>query len=373
MPAVLLTILKIIGIVLLCIIGFILLVLLALLIIPFRYRVNARKIETESDKIIDAIKAEIHVTWLLHFVHVGVIFDKVLDLWIKVLGIKFVKRRLWDGPKPKDHKKEYDDDSYWPDDFDEDFGEEVPAVNEKSVNSEAFTESISEDSSLEEVSYDKGLDTKNSVNEITSDKKIEVDDTSAKKAYKEETSINETSDKKTSEKESSNHETSKNDEKDIFDKIGEGIERLGEKVVNGLDKLSELAEKPEEFIDKAVDTYDYYTHLLGTKGAEKSIDFLKEEVLKILKSLRPRKGKVYIDFASTDPEKTAKIYELYGCLLGILPKKSKVYIDFDEDRLYFDITINGNIYLGYVVIHGLKILFNKRLKKFIKLLKREEK
>ena len=98
MPAVLLTILKIIGIVLLCIIGFILLILLALLIIPFRYRVNARKIETESDKIIDAIKAEIHVTWLLHFVHVGVIFDKVLDLWIKVLGIKFVKRRLWDGP-----------------------------------------------------------------------------------------------------------------------------------------------------------------------------------------------------------------------------------------------------------------------------------
>ena len=348
MPAVLLTILKIIGIVLLCIIGFILLVLLALLIIPFRYRVNARKIETESDKIIDAIKAEIHVTWLLHFVHVGVIFDKVLDLWIKVLGIKFVKRRLWDGPKPKDHKKEYDDDSYWPDDFDEDFGEEVPAVSKKDIDTDTLVESISEDSSLKKPSDVLKSDEKITVNEVSSEKKKDEDDASDKK-------------------------TSKNDEKNIFDKIGEGIERLEEKVVNGLDKLSELAEKPEEFIDKAVDTYDYYTHLLGTKGAEKSIDFLKEEVLKILKSLRPRKGKVYIDFASTDPEKTAKIYELYGCLLGILPKKSKVYIDFDDDRLYFDITIKGNIYLGYVVIHGLKILFNKRLKKFIKLLKREEK
>ncbi len=348
MPAVLLTILKIIGIVLLCIIGFILLVLLALLIIPFRYRVNARKIETESDKIIDAIKAEIHVTWLLHFVHVGVIFDKVLDLWIKVLGIKLVKRRLWDGPKPKDHKKEYDDDSYWPDDFDEDFGEEVPAVSEKDIDTDTLVESISEDSSLKKPSDVLKSDEKITVNEVSSEKKKDEEDASDK-------------------------ETSKNDEKDIFDKIGEGIERLEEKVVNGLDKLSELAEKPEEFIDKAVDTYDYYTHLLGTKGAEKSIDFLKEEVLKILKSLRPRKGKVYIDFASTDPEKTAKIYELYGCLLGILPKKSKVYIDFDDDRLYFDITIKGNIYLGYVVIHGLKILFNKRLKKFIKLLKREEK
>ena len=348
MPAVLLTILKIIGIVLLCIIGFILLILLALLIIPFRYRVNARKIETESDKIIDAIKAEIHVTWLLHFVHVGVIFDKVLDLWIKVLGIKFVKRRLWDGPKPKDHKKEYDDDSYWPDDFDEDFGEEVPAVSKKDIDTDTLVESISEDSSLKKPSDVLKSDEKITVNEVSSEKKKDEEDASDK-------------------------ETSKNDEKDIFDKIGEGIERIEEKVVNGLDKLSELAEKPEEFIDKAVDTYDYYTHLLGTKGAEKSIDFLKEEVLKILKSLRPRKGKVYIDFASTDPEKTAKIYELYGCLLGILPKKSKVYIDFDDDRLYFDITIKGNIYLGYVVIHGLKILFNKRLKKFIKLLKREEK
>ena len=348
MPAVLLTILKIIGIVLLCIIGFILLILLALLIIPFRYRVNARKIETESDKIIDAIKAEIHVTWLLHFVHVGVIFDKVLDLWIKVLGIKFVKRRLWNGPKPKDHKKEYDDDSYWPDDFDEDFGEEVPAVSKKDIDTDTLVESISEDSSLKKPSDVLKSDEKITVNEVSSEKKKDEEDASDK-------------------------ETSKNDEKDIFDKIGDGIERLEEKVVNGLDKLSELAEKPEEFIDKAVDTFDYYTHLLGTKGAEKSIDFLKEEVLKILKSLRPRKGKVYIDFASTDPEKTAKIYELYGCLLGILPKKSKVYIDFDDDRLYFDITIKGNIYLGYVVIHGLKILFNKRLKKFIKLLKREEK
>ena len=348
MPAVLLTILKIIGIVLLCIIGFILLILLALLIIPFRYRVNARKIETESDKIIDAIKAEIHVTWLLHFVHVGVIFDKVLDLWIKVLGIKFVKRRLWDGPKPKDHKKEYDDDYYWPDDFDEDFGEEVPAVSKKDIDTDTLVESISEESSLKKPSDVLKSDERITVNEVSSEKKKDEEDASDK-------------------------ETSKNDEKDIFDKIGEGIERLEEKVVNGLDKLSELAEKPEEFIDKAVDTYDYYTHLLGTKGAEKSIDFLKEEVLKILKSLRPRKGKVYIDFASTDPEKTAKIYELYGCLLGILPKKSKVYIDFDDDRLYFDITIKGNIYLGYVVIHGLKILFNKRLKKFIKLLKREEK
>ncbi len=350
MPAVLLTILKITGIVLLCILGFVLLVLLALLIIPFRYRINGRKTETESDKILDALKAEIHVTWLLHFAHVRVIFDRTLDLWIKILGIKFIKKNLWNGPKPKDHNKNADeDDSYWPDDFDEDFSDE-PAEYEKqpeitgdttdkeSVNEpekESANESV-KDSIKESDSEDAGNKEKTPEGKL-----LKVDSKKSKKTGKS---------------------SAQSDEKDIFDRIGEKIE-----------KISELLEKPEEFVDKAVDTYDYYTHLLGTKGAEKSIEFLKKETLKILKSLRPRKSCVYVDFASTDPEKTAKVYELYGCLLGIMPKKSKVYIDFDDDRLYFDITLKGNIYLGYIVIHGLKILLNKRLKKFIKLLKREDK
>ena len=349
MPAVLLTILKITGIVLLCILGFVLLVLLALLIIPFRYRINGRKTETESDKILDAMKAEIHVTWLLHFVHASVIFDRVLDLWIKILGIKIIKKNLWNGPKPKDHNKDADeDDSYWPDDFDEDFPDE-PAEYEKQPE---ITKDTTDKESVNEPEKD-------SVNESLKDsvKESDSEDVGNKEKAPEGKSLKE--DKKSKK---TGNSSAQSDEKDIFDRIGEKIE-----------KISELLEKPEEFVDKAVDTYDYYTHLLGTKGAEKSIEFLKEETLKILKSLRPRKSCVYVDFASTDPEKTAKVYELYGCLLGSMPKTSKVYIDFDDDRLYFDITLKGNIYLGYIIIHGLKILFNKRLKKFIKLLKREDK
>ena len=342
MPAVLLTILKITGIVLLCILGFVLLVPLTLLIIPFRYRINGRKTETESDKILDALKAEIHVTWLLHFAHIGVIFDRVLDLWIKILGIKFIKKNLWNGPKPKDHNKNVaDDESYWPDDFDEDFPDE-PAEYEKQPE-------ITEDSTDKE-SVNESL--KESIKESDSEDAGNKEKAPEGKSLKEDSKKS----KKTGER------SAQSDEKDIFDRIGEKIE-----------KISELLEKPEEFVDKAVDTYDYYTHLLGTKGAEKSIEFLKEETLKILKSLRPRKSCAYVDYASTDPEKTAKVYELYGCLLGIMPKKSKVYIDFDDDRLYFDITLKGNIYLGYIVIHGLKIILNKRLKKFIKLLKMDDK
>ena len=363
MPAVLLTILKITGIVLLCILGFVLLVLLALLIIPFRYRINGRKTETESDKILDALKAEIHVTWLLHFAHASVIFDRGLDLWIKILGIKFIKKNLWNGPKPKDHNKDADeDDSYWPDDFDEDFTDEYekqPEITEDTTDKESVNEPEKE-SVNEPEKESVNEPEKESVNESVKDsiKESDSEDVVNKEKAPEGKSLKEEN-KKSKE---TGKSSAKNDEKDIFDRIGEKTE-----------EISELLEKPEEFVDKAVDTYDYYSHLLGTKGAEKSIEFLKEETLKILKSLRPRKSCVYVDFASTDPEKTAKVYELYGCLLGIMPKKSKVYIDFDDDRLYFDITLKGNIYLGYIIIHGLKILLNKRIKKFIKLLKREDK
>ena len=64
--------------------------------------------------------------------------------------------------------------------------------------------------------------------------------------------------------------------------------------------------------------------------------------------------------------------EYYGLLYPVLPKRTKVTSDFTDDYLHFQIKIKGRFLLGYLIYHILKVVLNKKVKKFIKLVKREE-
>lgn len=81
-----LQILSIIGIVLLCIIGLILFLAGLVLFVPIRYRVKIKK-ETE-------VIAQIHFTWLLHFLHVNYHYPMPGEIVLKILGIPVWKSRF---------------------------------------------------------------------------------------------------------------------------------------------------------------------------------------------------------------------------------------------------------------------------------------
>ena len=101
MIGVLLSILKIIGIILLCILGFIILLLLMVLFVPLRYRIKGNY----KDKIPDfCIKAH----YLLHMVSVSfVIKDKSKELIIRLFGIKLKlkKKKQKEEAKSKDNSE----------------------------------------------------------------------------------------------------------------------------------------------------------------------------------------------------------------------------------------------------------------------------
>jgi hypothetical protein len=79
-----LTILKIIGIVLLSIIGLLLVIVLALCFVPFRYKINASKD--------DSLIANVKITYLLHFISLKAIYDKKLTIEARILGIRVYKK-----------------------------------------------------------------------------------------------------------------------------------------------------------------------------------------------------------------------------------------------------------------------------------------
>lgn len=348
MISTILLILKILLIILLSILGFVLLIVLLVLFCPFRYRIYTEK-KT-------GFLASVKVSFLLSFVSVFVIYSKGINIKAKVLGITVFDKLKKDAKnKAKDNTKQ-DLDSFDDIDLSED------SLDDSSLNLDNSIESVPEE--------------KMEVNEKTSEidfKEEAKEDFSGgdtgKESLSEYIEINNTENNENCSKESDN-------KKSLFEKISEFWQKIISSVENffykAADFVENFSENTEEKINKIADTYNYYDRLLHSKGTEKVIEFLKKRLIRIFKAILPRRGRVNVMYGSEDPAKVGKMFELYGLVSAFLPKKSSFKASFEEEILEFDCTIKGRIFLFIFAITGLEILFNKRLKRFIKLLKREE-
>ncbi len=327
-----LTILKIIGIVLLSIIGLLLLIVLALCFVPFRYKINASKD--------DSLIANVKITYLLHFISLKAIYDKKLTIEARILGIRVYKKTSEGG-----HGKDKDEDIL--EDLDEFEEDSKDKKSSKKADKESYvSKDENESSNITEVSdvnvtYSDSSDNDVSVNGSESANEYSIDE--------------EVFDNKKKSK--------------FFSKLS----RLNQKLAAIPSKLESICENIEEKIDGLFDTIAYYECLFSKKGTEYVIQFLKEKIIKLLKHICPRKCKIDFDYSSEDPDKAGKMWEIYGIVMPFLPGKNRINIGFDEEVLRFKIMVKGRIFLGYVGLIGLQILFNKKVKKFIKLLKREDK
>lgn len=88
MTAILLSILKITGIVLLSIIALILLAIILVLFVPIRYRIKGKKNDPADD-----ISAKATVSFLLHIIHACVFYENDIGYCIRVFGIKIRPRK----------------------------------------------------------------------------------------------------------------------------------------------------------------------------------------------------------------------------------------------------------------------------------------
>ena len=98
MIAILLTILKILGITVLAVLGLVLALLLIILFVPLRLDVKARYDEE--------VRARVHVTWLLRAVHVKLEWLKDHGLLrAKLLGLKTVTKKRLGGPQQEESEE----------------------------------------------------------------------------------------------------------------------------------------------------------------------------------------------------------------------------------------------------------------------------
>lgn len=328
MLAVIVDILKIIGIILLCIIAALLIIILLVLFCPWRYCVDVRKEEKLAGKAA--------VSWLLVVLRLEVIYREAVNLRIRVLGIpvydklkreaKAAERKEKEAAK-RQEKEAKTKDKKGSDGADQASQPEVTAasVDENDTPQTALTKK------------DSGEHTKNGKSRQKS-----------KKVWWEFPQY-------------------------FFELLMGWAEKLLEMLLS----LPELIEGPTERLEKKIASIigkvEYYTKLIQKKGSKWVIDFLKLRIFKVLKHIRPRNAKINLYYAADDPAKVADMMAYYGMALPWLPKHTNFTAELGEPKLEGSIRIKGRVCLIVLLWHGLNIYLNKKVKTFLRLLKEGQK
>lgn len=94
---------------------------------------------------------------------------------------------------------------------------------------------------------------------------------------------------------------------------------------------------------------------------------------RILKSIRPRKIEGRLTFGTGSPDTTGYGMALYGMLSPFLGQNLSVTPDFEEAVLEGQLSAKGRIFIITLLYNGLRILLDRRLRQFIRKIKREVK
>ena len=136
MLAVILTILKIIGIVLLCILGFVLVMLILVLVLPVRYSIDVSKMPEEK------LKARMKITYFFGIVRALAKYEDIFEVNAKVLWFNIFSMKIPDKDADEEEVSLDDLDDAIDNEFpDEEFSYEDLSFEDDTENSEDITES----------------------------------------------------------------------------------------------------------------------------------------------------------------------------------------------------------------------------------------
>lgn len=340
--AVFLKILQIIGIILLSIVCLVLFVAAIILFVPVRYKAEGEYNDGEY-------KVRASGSWLMHILSFSYLIsnrDKG-KLIIKIFGInpenkKKKKRKKKRKIRNKSNKvkiKEAKVASL----------QEAPKVEEnfEPDNAEEYIIDDSEDIIiLEEELPKESLDNE----ELPSE---DPDDEESPKEASENEKVTD-----------SVQETTKDNKEDSKENIQDTQEDDQEDNLEDKEKDSKDSSKYGKIRE--------YIEIIKSDEFKASFNLCKKQIKRLLKAILPKKWNVNLDLAFTDPEKYGKVMGYYGMLFALLYK----HVDFsclpDDNHIRVKAKAKGRIFIISILLVGLKVYFNKNIRKLLKMFKVEE-
>ncbi len=116
----------------------------------------------------------------------------------------------------------------------------------------------------------------------------------------------------------------------------------------------------------------YYSALLQEENTKQLYSYAKLCAAKILKNIRPRHIRADILFGTGSPDTTGYVFGLYCMLYPALGAKCVVTPDFERAVLEGRADISGHITVFVLGINVLRLMLDKKLRRFIRKLKKED-
>lgn len=302
--SILLTVLKIIGIILLVILGIICLVLF----VPLRYRGNGSYNS-------DGLNISVRVSWLLHIISVRIGYEgkDAPHIKARVFGItlydnlkvnkKEKKSKTKNKKKEQAEEKEENDDIY--DIQAASFEEPVPDVSE-SYNEENSDETFGD--------FD--------VNESSSD---------TAEPQKE--------------------------------KFTQKLTKIVKKLVDFVRNIKYTFQKICDTIADIRANVNYYLNVLKQDSTKAAFNSCKTQLLRVFKRIAPKKFRVNLHLGFDDPYILGEIMSVWGMLYPFHEGRINIDPDFDHKIIEADFFIKGHISLFVFIRAALIILFDKNIRK----------
>ena len=337
---VLLTILKVIGIILLVILALLILLAAAVLFVPLRYRIRVRKED-------GPLQAEARVTWLLRLICAEAEYlEKQVTVVLKVCGFRLKTMRFPQGAGHAPAEKRSPD-------VDEDTvlqgtgaPKTTPGVPERPGDVKAPAEPVKTESAQPPAGPVK---TESAQPPAGPPDRNGAEDHREARDSAEPSGI-----------------------RRILASLPEHVLQLIEKICGLLLRLLDL---PLEAYDRADDIiYRTENKIRDIRRkidpffsveAEHVLGKLIEYVKYLIRGWKPRSAEGYLEFGTGSPDQTGK---LTGLLFMILPARAKRYRvepDFYEKRLRTDTTLQGRIRLYRAAVVGLKLLLDREFRVLI--------
>ena len=329
MLAIIISILKIIGIVLLWILGAVAVIILIILFFPVTYHGTVRRTEAEGDP---PVAAGFRASWLFGFLRAAAVYPGTPYLCVKLLWIELMRL-------PDDGRHE---------------GRGKGLHKKKRKHKKART-GVRGDDTAERQPEDKKPDQK-------TDKEPEKREAASDQG--ERISGDRTA--------SEHWDEEENSEGGFIKKLVQTVRRSADRIVYTIrkiyDKIKNSAGKTEEINSNI----KYYADIINSEDFRKTFGKCKKQVLRILHQLLPRHFRAEIIEGTGDPAGTAQILAIFGIMYPLIGRYVDIRGDFDNTTIKADVVFRGRITVFMLIYAGCRLYFNKDVRKLIKQFKKEE-
>ena len=339
---ILLTILKIIGIILLVLLGIVLFVVAVILLVPIRYEGEGRKEET--------LCGHIKITWLLHLISASAsLSPDGTNICIRIAG-KTIYPKSQKPPKQKASKQKPSKQSSSKQNLPNQpavLSEEIKEVYEPTVpKQEPKTNSQTEQ-------IEQKLESKQQQRE--EDKETQSQ-TKKKNTNSSEQNIN-----------SSEQDTSSKPKKDPISFLKQKFDAVKQKLLSLKKKLVGIKTN----LQKTKEKLDYWKNLLLSDPMKEAFSTLMKKAKALLRHILPTKLSGRVHFGFEDPSLTGKILAYLSMVYPFTKDTLIIEPEFETQELILEgnLSFRGRIRLGYLLYLVLSVVLNKNIRRQYKRLR----